>query len=188
MGIASGRRAAPVLLALACVLGTPMPSATSGPSAEGVRAVDGVALAVADAGRAAEFYKRVLFFETISDRELPTAGSRVRIVRMRLGDDVLELVQDPSAGRSSRRVTIVVNDLDQAYLWLRRQGVRPASPAPRPDWNPETDGMRMVAFNDPDGHPLALVQFSTDSGAARWRRPTDRVFLGIDQAAINNGP
>jgi catechol 2,3-dioxygenase-like lactoylglutathione lyase family enzyme len=188
MGIASGRRAAPVLLALACVLGTPMLSATSGPSVAGVRAVDGVALAVADAGRAAEFYKRVLFFETISDRELPAAGARVRIVRMRLGDDVLELIQDPTAGRSPRRVAIVVNDLDQAYLWLRRQGVRSASPAPRPDWSPETGGTRTVHFNDPDGHPLMLVQFPADAGAVRWRRPTDRVFLGIDQAAPDTAP
>jgi catechol 2,3-dioxygenase-like lactoylglutathione lyase family enzyme len=183
MGVVSWRRAATVLLALACVLGPPLLPATSGPSVERVRTLEGVALAVADAGRAAEFYARVLFFETVSDQELRGPGSRVRVVRMRLGDEMIELIEDPAAGRSLRRVAIVVNDLDQGYLWLRRHGVRPESPAPRPDWNPQTGGIRTVSFHDPDGHPLALVQFPADLGAARWRRPTDRVFLGIDRSA-----
>jgi len=116
----------------------------------------------------------------MSDFELPGPDSRVRIVRMRLGD---ELIEDPAAGRSLQRVAIVVNDIEQAYLWLRRHRVQPASPAPRPDWNPETGGIRTVHFSDPDAHPLALVEFPADKGAGRWRRPTDQVFLGIDHSA-----
>jgi hypothetical protein len=76
-----------------------------------------------------------------------------------------------------------VNDLDQAYLWLRRHRVQIASPAPSADWNPRTGGVRAVHFSDPEGHPLALVHFSADAGAARWQRPTDRVFLGIEHLA-----
>ena len=75
---------------------------------------------------------------------------------------------------------IVVNDIEQAYLWLRRHRLQPVSPAPRPDWNPETGGIRTVHFSDSDGHPLELVEFPADKGAGRWRRPTDRIFLGID--------
>src|SRR6266436_5231988 len=103
--------------------------ATPAPSLARVRAVDGVALTVSDAERAAEFYTRVLFFEKMSDFELPGPDSRVRIVRMRLGDELIEL------------------------------------------------------FKDPDGHPIELIQFPADKGVGRWRRPTDRVFLGIDHSA-----
>jgi hypothetical protein len=80
-------------------------------------------------------------------------------------------------------VAIVVNDLEQAYLWLQRQRVRVVSPAPRQDWEAETGGVRSVRFSDPDGHALALVQFPPGKGAPRWQRPTDRVFLGIDRSA-----
>ncbi|PYN71400.1 MAG: hypothetical protein DMD97_27735 [Candidatus Rokuibacteriota bacterium] len=164
------------------VFGPPMLPATPAPSLARVRAVDGVALTVSDAERAAEFYTRVLFFEKMSDYELPGPDSRVRIVRMRLGDELMELIEDPAAGRSLQRVAIVVNDIEQAYLWLRRHRVQPVS-SPQADWNPETAGIRTVHFNDPDGHPLELVEFPADKGADRWRRPTDRIFLGIDHSA-----
>jgi len=186
ISIVCRRRAALVLLvAIVCVLGPPMLPATPAPSVARVRAVDGVALTVSDAGLAAEFYTRVLFFEKMSDFELPGPDSRVRIVRMRLGDELIELIElieDPAAGRSLQRVAIVVNDIEQAYLWLRRHRVQPVSP-PRADWNHETAVIRTVHFNDPDGHPLELVEFPADKGAGRWRRPTDRVFLGIDHSA-----
>ena len=77
--------------------------ATPAPNVARVRAVGGMALRVTDAGRAAEFYARVLFFEKMSDFELPGPGSRVRIVRMRLGDELIELIEDPATGRSLQR-------------------------------------------------------------------------------------
>ncbi len=163
------------------MFGPPMLPATPAPSLARVRAVDGVALTVSDAERAAEFYTRVLFFEKMSDYELPGPDSRVRIVRMHLGDELMELIEDPAAGRSLQRVAIVVNDIEQAYLWLRRHRVQPVSPPA--DWNHETAVIRTVHFNDPDGHPLELVEFPADKWADRWRRPTDRIFLGIDHSA-----
>src|SRR5437667_12822352 len=112
MGIVCRRRPALVLLvAIVCGLGPPMLPATPARSVARVRAVDGVALTVSDAGLAAEFYTRVLFFEKMSDFELPGPDSRVRIVRMRLGDELIELIEDPAAGRSLQRVAIVVNDI-----------------------------------------------------------------------------
>ena len=169
------------LVAIVCMFGPPMLPATPAPSLARVRAVDGVALTVSDAERAAEFYTRVLFFEKMSDYELPGPDSRVRIVRMRLGDELIELIEDPAAGRSLQRVAIVVNDIEQAYLWLRRHRVQPVSPPA--DWNHETTVIRTVHFNDPDGNPLELIEFPADKGADRWRRPTDRIFLGIDHSA-----
>lgn len=178
MGVMWWRRLAPVLLAGVAVLGPPMLRATPAPGEAPVGAADGVALTVADAGRLAEFYERVLFFERIADR----SGSG-RVVRLRLGGEILELREARPAGTSRQPVAIVVNDLDQAYLWLRRHRVQIASPAPSADWDPRTGGVRTVHFSDPEGHPLALVHFSADAGAARWQRPTDRVFLGIEHLA-----
>src|SRR2546425_1877981 len=145
------------------MFGPPMLPATPAPSLARVRAVDGVALTVSDAERAAEFYTRVLFFEEMSDYELPGPDSRVRIVRMRLGDELMELIEDPAAGRSLQRVAIVVNDIEQAYLWLRRHRVQPVS-SPQADWNPETAGIRTVHFNDPDGHPSSSSSFRPTRG------------------------
>jgi catechol 2,3-dioxygenase-like lactoylglutathione lyase family enzyme len=76
--------------------------------------------------------------------------------------------------------------MDQAHLWLTRHKVEPVSPEPQqlPDWNPGAAGIRAFYFKDPDGHPLELLQFPPDKGEARWQRPSDRVFLGIDHTAI----
>lgn len=117
---------------------------------------------------------------------------------MRLGREWIELTEYltprgrpvPPDSRSHDRwfqhIAIVVADMDQAHLWLRRHHVRPISPAPQrlPDWNPNAAGIRAFYFADPDGHPLELLEFPPDKGQARWHQPGDRVFLGIDHTAI----
>lgn len=158
-------------------------------------------------GRAVDFYSKVLFFEKVSDVEASGAeyarlqgvsGARMRVVRMRLGEEVLELTEylapkgrpAPAGARSNDRwfqhVAIIVNDLDQAYLWLRRNRVEHVSPSPQrlPDWNANAAGIRAFYFRDPDGHPLEILQFPPDKGDPRWHRTSDRVFLGIDHTAI----
>jgi Glyoxalase/Bleomycin resistance protein/Dioxygenase superfamily len=173
-----------VLLVLAGVLGASLLPAAPAPPPARVPPAEAVTLPVADVGRAAEFYSKVLFFAKTSELERHGPSSMVRVVRMQLGDETLELVQDSAAGASRQPIAIVVNDIEQAYLWLRRNRIAPTSPPPRADWDPEAGDIRTVHFNDPDGHRLALVQFPADKGAGRWRRPTDRVFLGIDRSAI----
>jgi catechol 2,3-dioxygenase-like lactoylglutathione lyase family enzyme len=117
---------------------------------------------------------------------------------MRLGGERIELVQYlpatgrpiPADSRSNDRwfqhIAIIVNDMDQAYLWLRRHRVAHVSPAPQrlPDWNPNAGGIRAFYFKDPDGHVLEILQFPPGKGDARWQRPSDHVFLGIDHTAI----
>jgi catechol 2,3-dioxygenase-like lactoylglutathione lyase family enzyme len=172
-----------------------------------VSAVGGVAITVADMDRSVAFYSAVLFFEKISDvqtsgssidRLLGVAGARIRVVAMRLGAERIELVEylgrngrlapDDTRGndRAFQHIAIVVNDMDQAYLWLRRHRVEQTSPEPQrlPDWNPSTGGVRAFSFKDPDGHALEILQFPAGKGDARWQRPSDRVFLGIDHTAI----
>ena len=171
------------------------------------RAVDGVSISVGDMDRAVDFYADVLFFEKLSDVQVAgpdvdrlhgLPGMRARVVRMRLGAEHVDLVEVltprgrpvPPDSRSQDRwfqhVAIIVNDMDQAHLWLRRHRVQPVSPEPQrlPDWNPNAGGIRAFYFKDPDGHVLELLQFPPGKGDPRWRRASSSVFLGIDHTAI----
>ena len=172
-----------------------------------VSAVDAIGITVADVERSVAFYRDVLGFERHDDSRLTgeawdrlygIEGAQRRVVGMRLGEERIELVQwltprgrpVPRDSRSQDRwfqhIAIIVNDMDQAYRELQRHGVERISPAPQrlPDSNPAAGGIRAFYFKDPDGHPLELLQFPADKGNARWRRPSDKVFLGIDHTAI----
>src|SRR5438067_5100331 len=204
-------RLAPALLvvALGVALAVHMSPSRAGSTVDPAptRAVHGVAITVADMERSVAFCSTVLFFEKVSDvqasapeieRLLGVAGARVRIVTMRLGTERIELLEYlapkgrtlPANARSNDRgfqhIAIAVNDMDQAYLWLRRHNVAQTSPEPQrlPDWNPNASGIRAFSFKDPDGHVLEILQFPSGKGDARWQRPSDRVFLGIDHTAI----
>ena len=203
------RRTLTILIALSLLLGLWVVTPRATPSAPPalVRAVEGVAITVGDMDRAIDFYSKVLFFEKVSDAEVAgdayerlqgLIGLRVRVVRMRLGREHIDLMEYltprgrpvPSDSRSNdqwfQHIAIIVNDMDQAYLWLRRHKVEHASPEPQrlPDWNPNAAGIRAFYFKDPDGHPLEVLQFPPDKGDSRWQRPSDSVFLGIDHTAI----
>jgi len=205
------RHLAPALLiiALGVALALHMSPSRAGSTVDPApaRAVGGVAITVQDMDRSVDFYSTVLFFEKVSDVEtsgpeierwLGVPEARVRIVTLRLGAERIELVEYlgrkgravPADAKSNDRwfqqVAIIVNDMDQAYLWLRRHNVALTSPEPQrlPDWNPNAGGIRAFSFKDPDGHALEILQFPAGKGDARWQRPSDRVFLGIDHTAI----
>jgi catechol 2,3-dioxygenase-like lactoylglutathione lyase family enzyme len=202
------RKIATMFLTLVLGLALLMPLPPGTPAAAPlVQAVEAIGITVSDMERAVEFYSRVLFFEKLSDVELAgdaverlhgVGGLRIRVVRMRLGEEVIELSEPltprgrpiPPDSRSNDRwfqhIAIIVSDMDQAYLWLRRHRVRHLSPAPQrlPDWNPDAGGIQAFYFADPDGHPLEVLQFPPDKGDPRWQRPADQVFLGVDHTAI----
>ncbi len=172
-----------------------------------VQAVDAIGMTVSDMDRSIEFYSRVLTFEKVSDVEVwgdafehlqGVFGLRMRVVRMRLGDEFIELTEYlaprgrpiPADSRSNDRwfqhIAIIVSDMDRAYAWLRQHKVQHASPGPErlPDWNKNAAGIRAFYFKDPDGHNLEILQFPSDKGDPKWHRPTDRMFRGIDHTAI----
>ena len=172
-----------------------------------VRGVGPIGMTVSDMERSIVFYSRVLDFAKVSDVEVwgpdwdrlqGVFGLRMRVVRMRLGDETLELTEYltprgrpmPADSRSNDRwfqhVAIIVSDMDRAYAQLRAHRVEHASPAPQrlPDWNPNAGGIRAFYFKDPDGHPLEILWFPAGKGDPRWHRPSDRLFLGIDHTAI----
>jgi catechol 2,3-dioxygenase-like lactoylglutathione lyase family enzyme len=176
-------------------------------SAQLVTAVDAVGMTVSDMDRSVAFFSKVLTFETVSDVEVAGAdyerlqgvfGVRMRVVRMRLGDEAIELSQYlaprgrpiPADSRSNDRwfqhVAIIVSDMDRAYRRLREHEVEHASSGPQrlPETIPGAAGIRAFYFKDPDGHHLEILEFPPDKGAAKWHAHGGRLFLGIDHTAI----
>ena len=176
-----------------------------------VRAVDAPGFTVADADRSIAFFQRVLSFEKVSDTEVTgneyehlqgVFGVRMRLVRMRLGDEFIELTEylapqgkpiPPdvrSNDRSFQHIAIIVSDMNKAYQWLRQNKVTHASPAPQrlPDWNQNAGGIQAFYFKDPDGHALEILQFPAGKGAPKWQtlaqQAAGKLFLGIDHTAI----
>ncbi|HET9693270.1 MAG TPA: VOC family protein [Steroidobacteraceae bacterium] len=171
-----------------------------------VRSVDSVGITVSDMERSLDFYQRVLSFEHVGGREVAgeayerlygVFGLRLRIERLRLGDEYVELMQFlapkgrpiPIDSRSNDRwfqhVAIIVSDMARAYAVLRENRVEHASSAPQrlPDWNPNAGGIEAFYFRDPDGNHLEILHFPSGKGDAKWQEG-GRLFLGIDHTAI----
>jgi catechol 2,3-dioxygenase-like lactoylglutathione lyase family enzyme len=169
--------------------------------------VDGFAVTVSDLDRSVAFYTEVLGFEKLSETEFADAdherllgvfGLRVRVARLKLGDERLDLQQFlapegrpmPADSRGNDRwfqhVALAVRDMDAAYKHLRKHKVRHASSGPQrlPDWNPKAGGIEAFYFKDPDGHFLEAIRFPEGKGDPRWQKQSDRIFLGIDHTAI----
>lgn len=172
-----------------------------------VQAVARIGMTVEDLDRSVEFYTGVLGFEKESETELVgdalerltgVFGSRVRVARLSLGDEEIELTQFlspegrpiPADSRSNDRwfqhIAIAVSDMDKAYAHLRSHKVRHASTGPQtlPESLPNAAGISAFYFKDPDGHVLEVIQFPPDKGDSRWRHASDRLFLGIDHTAV----
>ncbi|HSD75678.1 MAG TPA: VOC family protein [Steroidobacteraceae bacterium] len=172
-----------------------------------VSEVDSIGITVDDMERSVDFYSRVLSFKRESDTEVSgdayehvygLFGLRLRLVRMRLGDEAIDLMQflapggrpAPVDSRSNDRwfqhVAIIVSDMSRAYALLRGHNVEHASSGPQrlPDWNPNAGGIEAFYFRDPDGNPLEILHFPAGKGAAKWHAGGDRLFLGIDHTAI----
>jgi catechol 2,3-dioxygenase-like lactoylglutathione lyase family enzyme len=114
------------------------------------RRVDSIGITVGEMERALAFYTGVLF-EVVSETEVQgdayehlfgVFGVRARIVRLRLGDEEIELIDYlapqgrpvPVDSRSNdewfQHVAIIVSDMDAAYAQLREHNVQHASTGP----------------------------------------------------------
>ena len=168
--------------------------------------VESVGITVSDLDRALAFYTGVLPFKRLSETELEgseleafegVAGAHVRVARLRLGRETLELTEYlaprgrpvPADSRSNDRwfqhIALIVSDMGRAYALLRAHHVEQASSAPQrlPDWNLTAGGIRAFYFKDPDGHPLEILEFPPGKGDPRWQAK-GALFLGIDHTAI----
>jgi catechol 2,3-dioxygenase-like lactoylglutathione lyase family enzyme len=175
-------------------------------SPEEVMSVDSIAIPVSNADRASDFYSRVLGFHLVRDAEgsgtdyehlLGVFGARVRVVRLALGEEAIELMQFlaprgrslpedmHSNDRAFQHVAIIVSDMDKAYSWLRQNHVEHASSGPQllPAWNKNAGGISAFYFRDTEGNFLEILHFPPGKGATRWQAQ-DRLFLGVDHTAI----
>ena len=151
---------------------------------------------VADLDRAEAFYRDALGFRRVHAGPLDPAVARAllpcataRTVRLRLGDDELELVRwdrpgpaYPPGSRSDdlwfQHLAIVVSAMDAASARVRSAApISTGGPAALPS------GINAYKFRDPDGHPLELIHFPPGQGRAVWER-AEGLQLGIDHTAI----
>lgn len=137
-------------------------------------------------------------------------GSRLKLLRLQLGAEQLELLEVlelgaglragrsiPADSRSNdlwfQHICVVVADMAAAagpVQSLIQQGqLQSISSAPQilPSWNQAAAGIQAFKFHDPEGHCLELLQFPPDKGEPRWHRAAEgSPFLGIDHSAIAN--
>jgi catechol 2,3-dioxygenase-like lactoylglutathione lyase family enzyme len=153
-----------------------------------------------------EFYS-ALTFQKISDVEVlgdefehleGVFGARMRIVRMQLGNEFLDLMQYlappgrpiPIDSQSNdlwfQHIAIVVRDMDKAFERLRALKVQFVSTGPQtlPPSIKAAAGIKAFYFRDPDQHNLEVIYFPPDKGDPRWQEKTAKLFLGIDHTAI----
>src|SRR5499425_137358 len=177
------------------------------PRAPLVRAVESVGMTVGDADRSIDFYSRVLSFQKISDVEIEGSdyerlegvfGLRMRVVSMQLGNEYIELteylapkgqpvaIDSHSNDRWFQHIAIITGDMDRAYAWLRQNRVQHVSSAPQtlPGYIKAAAGIRAFYFEDPDHHPLEILEFPSDKGNPKWHQSDGKLFLGIDHTAI----
>src|SRR5436190_9212016 len=169
-------------------------------------AVESIGMTVSDMDRSVEFYS-ALTFQKVSDVEVlgeefehlqGVFGARMRIVRIQLGKEYLDLTQYlappgrpiPADSRSNdlwfQHIAIVVRDMDQAFDKLRALKVQFVSTGPQtlPAAVKAAAGIKAFYFRDPDQHNLEVIYFPPGKGDPRWQEKTDKLFLGIDHTAI----
>src|SRR6059058_3773182 len=169
-------------------------------------AVESVGMTVSDMDRSVAFYS-ALTFHKVSDIEVlgeqyehleGVFGSRMRIVRMQLGNEFVDLTEYlaprgrpiPLDSRSNdlwfQHIAIVVRNMDQAFEKLRALKVQFVSTGPQtlPPSIKAAAGIKAFYFRDPDQHNLEIIYFPPGKGDPRWQEKTDKLFLGIDHTAI----
>ncbi len=172
-----------------------------------IKKVDAIGLTVSEMSRSLKFFSEVLDFKKVSDEEVFGSqyeqlqgifGLRMRIVRMQLGDEFIELTDYLTSGGRSipedarsndlsfQHIAIVVSDMDKAYQHLRKYMVMHVSTGPQtiPASNVAAAGVKAFYFHDPDMHNLELIYFPKGKGQAKWQKPGGKLFLGIDHTAI----
>lgn len=166
-------------------------------------------MTVQDMDMSVDFCSNVLTFQKISDVEVwgeeyehlqDVFGIRMRVVRMKLGDEAIELteylapkgkpfpVDTKSNDRWFQHIAIVVSDMDKAYELLSKNKVQHASTGPQriPDWNKGAAGIRAFYFRDPDGHFLEIIYFPSGKGDPKWQTWTTLTQRNI--TFVSSGP
>lgn len=175
------------------------------PAAEDPRpAVIQVGYSVRNVDRIVDFYRTALDFEQVAEGTLERLSSTAdpeetrsgRFARLRLGEELVELVEYTPSGRAIpasvsndlwfQHLAIVVSDIDAATRRVLAHGATAVSvggPQTIPASNVAAGGIRAFYFRDPEDHALELIWYPPGKGRPRWQA-RDRLFLGIDHTAI----
>ena len=172
-----------------------------------VTKVESIGITVRDMDRSVRFYTQALGFKKVNDSEYKGGdienlnglfGIYIRVVRLQLGDEFIELTDYLTSGGRSipedhesndlffQHIAIVVSDMDKAYQHLRKYNVEHVSTAPQtlPKSIPAAEGIKAFYFHDPDNHNLELIYFPPGKGQQKWQQEKGELFLGIDHTAI----
>ena len=172
-----------------------------------VKKVEAIGITVSEMNRSVKFYSEVLGFKKVSDVELfgmeyerleGIFGLHIRVVRMQLGDEFIELTdyltsggrRIPEDAKSNdlifQHIAIAVSDMEKAYDRLRKFNVIYVSTVPQtlPKSIAGAEGIKAFYFHDPDDHNLELIYFPNGKGQPKWHVNDGRIFLGIDHTAI----
>jgi catechol 2,3-dioxygenase-like lactoylglutathione lyase family enzyme len=172
-----------------------------------VTKVESVGITVKEMDRSVKFYTEVLGFKKISDAEYKGTGYEklqglfglnMRVVKLQLGDEFIELIDYLTTGGRSipedaksndlffQHIAIVVSDMDKAYAQVRKYNVEHVSTSPQtlPKSIPAAEGIKAFYFHDPDNHNLELIYFPKGKGLDKWQKNQGKIFLGIDHTAI----
>ena len=126
------------------------------------------------------FYKDIFGFEMVLDTRVEgketndIVGFRVeseRIVLLQLGESQIELLEYKPAGREYPKdyksndlfgvhVALLTDNMEQDYERLKKKGVKIISQSPQtiPKEHPFFAGTKVLYLQDPEGHPLELIQ------------------------------
>ena len=167
-----------------------------------------IGVTVADVDSEVDFFTKVLQFEKVSDFRVVgpeydklegVFNANMRIVHLRLGEQIVELTQyvSPPTGRPIpvpshsndswfEHMAIVVSDMDAAYKVLRENNVRQVSayPITIPRANSGAAGIEAIKFHDPEHHDLELIRFPSGKGDPSWQKQTNKLFRGLDHTAM----
>jgi catechol 2,3-dioxygenase-like lactoylglutathione lyase family enzyme len=173
-----------------------------------VQRVKMIGFTVVDVEREADFFTKVLQFEKVADFRVVGSeygkmeglfNANMRIVHLRLGDEIVELTQyvSPPTGRPIpvpsysndewfEHMAIAVSDMDATYKILQENNVQQISAYPIiiPQTNAGAAGIAAIKFHDPERHDLELIHFPPGKGAPAWQKPTNKLFLGLDHTAM----
>ena len=172
-----------------------------------VTAIKSIGITVQDMNRSLPFYEKVLHFKLVSNDTIQSEeysslvnvkNAVVHLVKLKLGDEQIELIDFiypegkgyPEDSHSNdfwfQHIAIITSNMDGAYAWLKLNDVKNISVEPQrlPDWNKNAGGIKAFYFQDPDGHPLEILEFPPDKGNAKWHKKSNQLFLGIDHTAI----
>lgn len=119
--------------------------------------IDHVAFTVKDRAKSTDFYEKYFDFKKYYEHDVPVPTIE-KIVYLRLGDTILELVHMPTGSiNQGFHFCLQSDNFNEDYTRLKNAGI-PVNTEPHPTGarEPREEGWRRVVFAGPDGE---LIEF-----------------------------